>query len=234
MKFLETKLKGVFIIDLDLMEDSRGFFARSFCAREFEKMGLSSQMVQANLCLNRKAGTVRGMHYQSSPADCAKLIRCVSGAVWDVVVDLRPGSPTLHEHVGVELSAENRKSIYIPPMFAHGYQSLVDDSELLYRVDEYYTPECEYGVRHDDPAFGISWPRPVSEISEKDRLWPLIETAPAFSGCMEKDRPRHQSRGQLNVRSPQPPPDQPCSSGSSKERPAGPWRNSKLRRRRSP
>jgi dTDP-4-dehydrorhamnose 3,5-epimerase len=176
MIFHETKLKGAFIVDLDRKEDDRGFFARAFCAREFDEHGLRSQVVQANMSYNHKKGTLRGMHYQVAPASEPKFIRCISGAIWDVIIDMRPDSPTYLQHIGVELSAENRRAIYVPDMFAHGNQALTDGAELLYLVGEFYTPGCERGVRYDDPAIGIEWPLPVTVISEKDQSWPLIGT----------------------------------------------------------
>ena len=175
MIFQETKLKGAFIVDLDRNEDERGFFARAFCGREFEEHGLCPRMVQANLSYSETKGTLRGMHYQVAPASEPKFIRCVRGAVWDVIIDLRPDSPTYLEHVGVELSADNRRAIYVPNMFAHGNQSLTDGSELIYLMGEYFTPGCARGLRYDDPAFGIEWPLPVSVILEKDRSWPLFD-----------------------------------------------------------
>lgn len=174
MIFHETKLKGAFLVDLDRKEDRRGFFARAFCAREFEKHGLRAQVVQANMSYNHKKGTLRGMHYQVPPASEPKFIRCIHGAIWDVIVDMRPDSPTYLEHVGVELTADNRRAIYVPDMFAHGNQALTNGAELLYLVGEFYTPGCERGMRYDDPAIGIEWPIPVTTISDKDRSWPLL------------------------------------------------------------
>jgi dTDP-4-dehydrorhamnose 3,5-epimerase len=182
MIFQETGLPGCVVVELDRREDERGFFARAFCAREFEAHGLASGMVQANLSYNQRKGTVRGMHYQVPPACEPKFVRCIAGAVWDVVVDLRPDSATYRKHFGVELSAKNRRAIYIPPLFAHGAQTLEDDSELFYLVGAFYTPGCERGLRHDDPALGIRWPLPVSLASDKDLNWPLLpaqENAPA-------------------------------------------------------
>lgn len=175
MIFHETKLKGAFIVDLDKKDDDRGFFARAFCSREFEEHGLRPQVVQANMSYNHKKGTLRGMHYQVAPASEPKFIRCISGAIWDVIIDMRPDSPTYLQHVGVELSAENRRAIYVPDMFAHGNQALTDGAELLYLVGEFYTPGCERGVRYDDPAIGIEWPLAPTVISEKDRNWPLLD-----------------------------------------------------------
>jgi dTDP-4-dehydrorhamnose 3,5-epimerase len=176
MIFQETKLKGAFIVELEKHEDERGFFARAFCAEEFERYGLCTQMVQANLSYSHKVGTLRGMHYQVSPASEPKFIRCVRGAVWDVIVDLRVDSPTYLEHVEVELSADNRRAIYVPDCFAHGNQALVDGSELFYMMGQYYTPGCARGLRYDDPRLGIQWPLPVSVMNEADRNWPLLPT----------------------------------------------------------
>lgn len=174
MIFHETKLNGAFIVELDMKDDDRGFFARAFCSQEFEALGLHPQVMQANLSYNHAKGTVRGMHYQVSPASEPKFIRCIRGAIWDVIIDMRPESPTYLEHIGVELSAENRRAIYVPDMFAHGNQALTDGAELLYLVGEFYTPGCERGVRYDDPSIGIEWPLPVSVISEKDASWQQI------------------------------------------------------------
>jgi dTDP-4-dehydrorhamnose 3,5-epimerase len=174
MIFQQTKLKGAFIVELEKRVDSRGFFARGFCAREFEAHGLSSHMVQANMSFSAARGTLRGLHYQASPATEPKLIRCVRGVVWDVIVDMRPDSPTYLEHVGVELSADNRRALFVPDLFAHGHQALTDDVDMFYLVGEFYTPGCERGVRYDDPAIGIEWPVPVAVVSEKDQTWPLL------------------------------------------------------------
>lgn len=178
MFFVETKLMGAFIVELDKKDDDRGFFARAYCAREFEQHGLRPQVVQANMSYNHKRGTVRGMHYQVPPASEPKFIRCIRGAIWDVIIDMRPGSPTYLQHIGVELSADNRRAIYVPDMFAHGNQALTDGAELLYLVGEFYTPGCERGVRYDDPEISIEWPIPVTVISDKDASWPLLETNP--------------------------------------------------------
>jgi len=175
MIFTETKLKGAFIIDLDLREDHRGAFARTFCAKEFEEHGLKPSVAQCNLSFNYKAGTLRGMHYQVPPAAETKLVRCTKGAIYDVIIDMRPDSPTFMQHIGVELTADNHRSLYIPEMFAHGYQALTDGAEVVYQVGEFYTPGYERGLRYDDPAFGIEWPMPVTVISEKDAAWALYE-----------------------------------------------------------
>ena len=139
MKFTETKLKGAFIIDLELKQDHRGFFARTFCGQEFEAYNLKSTVAQCNLSFNYKQGTLRGMHYQIPPATETKLIRCTQGAIYDVIVDMRPDSPTYLQHIGVELTAQNRRALYVPEMLAHGYQALVDETEVIYQVSEYYT-----------------------------------------------------------------------------------------------
>ena len=173
MRFTETKLRGAFILDVEPREDNRGFFTRAFCQREFEDHGLNPVIAQANVGFNNVRGTMRGMHFQFPPAAETKYVRCTRGAVLDIIVDLRPESPTYLEHVAVELSADNHRGIYVPERFAHGYQALEDKSETSYQVGEFYTPGSEGGLRYDDPALGLSWPLPVTEISEKDRAWPL-------------------------------------------------------------
>lgn len=175
MKFVPTPIAGVAVLELEERRDERGFFARSFCQDEFTAHGLQPDVLQCNLSYNVQAGTLRGMHYQLAPATEAKLVRCISGAIVDIIVDLRPGSPTFRQHVAVELSAANRRSLYVPPMFAHGFQTLVDHTEVLYQVSERYTPGQERGLRYDDPALGLTWPLPVTAISEKDAGWPLLE-----------------------------------------------------------
>lgn len=174
MVFHETKLAGAFIVELEKKEDHRGFFARIFCAHEFEQHGLHTGIAQANLSFSEKKGTLRGLHYQAPPASETKLIRCIRGAVWDVIVDLRPDSPTYLQHIGVELSAENRRAIFVPNHFAHGNQALTDGAELLYFMGAFYTPGCERGIRYDDPAIGIQWPLPVTAISDRDAKWPWL------------------------------------------------------------
>jgi dTDP-4-dehydrorhamnose 3,5-epimerase len=174
MIFTETPLKGAWLVDLDKREDDRGFFARTFCAQEFEDHGLKPVIAQANLSYNHKAGTMRGLHYQAPPAAETKLVRCTAGAILDVIVDIRPGSPTFRQHVAVELTAGNRRALYVPEMFAHGYLTLTDGAEVVYSVGEFYTPGAEGGYRWDDPALGIDWPVAVAVISDKDAAWPLI------------------------------------------------------------
>jgi dTDP-4-dehydrorhamnose 3,5-epimerase len=177
MIFSETKLPGAFIIDVERREDSRGFFARAFCQHEFAEHGLEPIIAQANIAFNYRKGTMRGMHFQFPPAAETKLVRCTRGAILDIIVDLRPESPTYLEHVSVELTADSHRAIYVPGRFAHGYQVLEDSTETSYQVGEFYTPGAEGGLMHDDPALhlGLRWPLPVSEISEKDRSWPLLE-----------------------------------------------------------
>jgi dTDP-4-dehydrorhamnose 3,5-epimerase len=175
MRFIETPLQDAFILELEERQDERGFFARTFCAREFEEHGLKPTVAQCNVSFNHKRGTLRGMHYQALPAAETKLVRCTQGAIYDVIIDLRPDSPTYLAHFGVELTAENRRSLYVPELFAHGYQTLTDAAEVAYQVGEFYTPGFEHGLRYCDPAFGIEWPLPVSVISGKDAAWPLFE-----------------------------------------------------------
>lgn len=174
MIFTETALAGAFVIDLERRGDARGFFARSFCAEEFDAHGLATRFVQANTSLSAEPGTLRGLHFQRAPAEEAKLMRCVQGAMWDVIVDIRPGSPTHLQSFGVELSAENGRQLYVPKGFAHGFLTLTPDTMAAYMVDEYYTPGVEEGFRYDDPALAIDWPHPVHVVSDKDQAWPLI------------------------------------------------------------
>ena len=172
MKFTETPLRGAFVIDLEPHQDERGFFARSFCAAEFAKHGLDARVVQCNVSSNAKAGTLRGMHFQQPPVSEAKLVRCVRGAIHDVVVDLRPQSATYRQHFAVELSSENRSAIFVPEQFGHGFQTLTDQTEVEYQMSEFHTPGAAGGFCYDDPAFAIHWPLPISVISSKDLAWP--------------------------------------------------------------
>jgi dTDP-4-dehydrorhamnose 3,5-epimerase len=174
MIFLETNLKGAFIIDVERREDSRGFFARAFCQHEFAQHGLKPVIAQANIAFNRKKGTVRGMHFQYPPAAETKLVRCSRGAILDIIVDLRPESPTYLDHVAVELTADNYRALYVPERFAHGYQVLEDGTETSYQVGEFYTPGSEGGLMYTDPLLGLTWPLPVTEISPKDDSWKLL------------------------------------------------------------
>ena len=176
MIFTETKLKGAFIIDIDRREDSRGFFARGFCQREFEEHGLKPVIAQGNIAHNRKKGTIRGMHFQFPPAAETKLVRCTRGGIVDIIVDLRPESPTYLQHVAVELTADNYRALYVPERFAHGYQTLEDTTDTSYSVGEFYAPGTEGGLLYNDPRLGLEWPFPVSVISDKDKVWkPLSE-----------------------------------------------------------
>ena len=179
MIFTETKLRGAFILDLEKREDNRGFFARVFCQREFEQHGLKPVIAQANVAFSRWKGTVRGMHFQYPPAAETKLVRATRGAILDIIVDLRPESPTFLESVAVELSADNRRALYVPERFAHGYQALEDGTETSYQVGEFYAPGTEGGLSPFDPRLGLKWPLPVTVISPKDSAWkPLEEVGP--------------------------------------------------------
>lgn len=172
MIFAETKLPGAYLIDIEKRGDQRGFFARAWCQKEFEAHGLIRRVVQANISLSKRKGTLRGMHYQAAPYAEAKLVRCTRGAIYDAIIDLRPDSPTYMQWLGVELTAENYRMLYVPEGFAHGFQTLVDNTEVAYQVSQFYTPEAEGGVRYNDPAFGIEWPLEVQVISDKDKSWP--------------------------------------------------------------
>jgi dTDP-4-dehydrorhamnose 3,5-epimerase len=174
MRFTETPLKGAFVVELEERVDPRGFFARTYCAREFEQHGMKPVVVQCNLSYNHKQGTMRGMHMQLPPAAETKLVRCTRGEVYDVIIDLREDSPTYLQHFGIHLSQDNRVALYVPEMFAHGYLTLTDGAEVTYQVGEFYTPGYERGLRYDDPAFNIQWPVPIEVISEKDANWPLF------------------------------------------------------------
>jgi dTDP-4-dehydrorhamnose 3,5-epimerase len=174
MIFTETKIPGAFIIDLELHRDIRGFFARTFCIQEFKAHGLKPTIAQCNLSFNYKKGTLRGMHYQKPPSEETKLVRCIRGAIYDVIIDLRLESPSYLSHIGVELTAENRLALYIPDRFAHGFQTLTDETEVTYQMGDFYAPEYSSGYRYDDPAFNIEWPLAVSEISDKDKNWALF------------------------------------------------------------
>lgn len=174
MRFTETQLPGAFILDLEPHQDQRGLFARTFCTTEFLAHGLNPQVMQCNLAVTHTQGTIRGLHYQVAPATEVKLIRCIRGAIYDVIVDMRPDSPTYLSYIGIELSAGNQRSLYVPELFAHGYQTLTDDVEILAQVSQIYTPGAERGIRYDDPAIDIEWPLPITEISQKDAAWHLL------------------------------------------------------------
>lgn len=173
MIFNETALIGPYVIDIEVHEDNRGYFGRAWCRHEFDAQGLVPCMVQGNVSFNHTRGTLRGMHYQTEPCQEVKLVRCVRGRVFDVIIDIRPDSATFKQWIGVELSADNRRMLYVPRGFAHGFQTLEDNSEVNYLVSEFYAPDYERGIRHDDPAFGVEWPETEARvISDKDLSWP--------------------------------------------------------------
>ena len=170
-------MAGAYVVELELLEDERGFLARSFCQNEFRAHNLDPVVAQCNVSFNRKRGTLRGLHYQAGPHAEAKLVRCTRGAVWDVIVDLRKDSPTSRKWHAVELSAENRRALYIPMGFAHGFQTLADDTEVLYQMSEFYHPESGRGVRWDDRTLAIRWPIKDAVISPRDRAFPALDDA---------------------------------------------------------
>lgn len=174
MIFTEIELAGAYIIDIEQIADERGFFARSWCRQEFLKMELETRMEQCNISYNRKKGTLRGMHYQVFPHQETKLVRCTRGHIYDVIVDLRQDSATYKKWFGVDLTAMNRRMLYVPEGFAHGYQTLEDDTEIFYQVSASYFPQSEKGIRWDDPAVGIQWPLSCPIVSPKDNCWPLL------------------------------------------------------------
>lgn len=175
MTFTETHLKGSYIIDLNLFTDDRGAFARTYCKRDFKEIGHDKEFVQFNQSYNTHKGTVRGMHYQIPPFKEIKLVRCIRGAVYDVIIDIRENSPTFLQHFSIELSADNKRSLYIPEGFAHGFQTLEDNTELIYHHSEYYAPNADSGLNYLDPVFNIQWPTTVTKISEKDKNLKLID-----------------------------------------------------------
>jgi dTDP-4-dehydrorhamnose 3,5-epimerase len=177
MLFNETSLLGAYVVDVELKSDSRGGFARTFCAEEFKAHGLKTNISQCNLSFNDKKGTLRGFHYQVSPATETKLVRCARGAIYDVIIDMRPDSPTYLNHFGVELNSENRRALYVPEMFAHAYQTLTDQAEVVYQMSEFYMPGYEKGINYCDPFFKIEWPLVVTTISEKDAGRPFWESS---------------------------------------------------------
>ncbi len=172
MRFTETALPGAFVIEAERMADERGFFARSYCAREFGEHGLHTDWPQCNISFNRSTGTLRGMHWQAAPHEEVKLVRCTTGAIHDVIVDVRPHSPTFKEHFGITLSADNHTMLYIPGGFAHGFLTLEDNTEVFYQMGATYAPESARGARWNDPAFGIEWPSDIQVISERDGVYP--------------------------------------------------------------
>ena len=181
MNYQETKIPGVFIIEPELISDARGFFAMSWLPEEFETRGLNPSIAQCNISFNKRCGTVRGMHFQRKPHEEAKIVRCTRGAMYDVAIDLRSDSPTRYKWVAAELTADNYRMLYIPEGFAHGYQTLADDTEIFYQISESYHPESAGGVRWDDPAFGFKWPLPITVIAERDATYPLLNLNSAFA-----------------------------------------------------
>lgn len=175
MKFIETPFVGAYVIELEPFGDERGLFARTFCQKEFGKIGFDKQIVQINHSITRQKGVIRGMHYQRPPVCETKIIRCVEGAVFDVMVDLRVGSVTFMQWHGVELSKDTMRMVYIPEGFAHGFQTLTENAELIYHHSEFYSPKYEHALRYDDPALAISWPLPAGGVSTKDQSYPLID-----------------------------------------------------------
>jgi len=175
MRFFETRLDGARLIDLEPVGDERGFFSRTFCVREFASHGLETSFVQHSLSHSAKRGTLRGMHFQTPPHGEVKLVECSKGAIWDVIIDIRRKSPTFGQWQGFELTAENHRHLYIPIGFAHGFQTLSDNTEVRYLISQFYEPSAASGLRYDDKAFAISWPLAVTVISDKDRLWPDFE-----------------------------------------------------------
>jgi dTDP-4-dehydrorhamnose 3,5-epimerase len=176
MIFVETELAGAYLVELEKREDERGFFARLWCEREFATHGLTSRLAQVSLSFNRRRGTLRGMHYQAAPYEESKMVHCVRGAIYDVIIDLRVGSHTHAKWFGVELSADNRRGVFVPAGFAHGFLTLTDDAEVLYHISHPYVAAAARGVRFDDPAFGIRWPIAIEVIAERDRNWPAYLT----------------------------------------------------------
>jgi dTDP-4-dehydrorhamnose 3,5-epimerase len=172
MRFEKTRLQGAWIIDINKLEDERGFFARTFCQREFLEHGLNTRVAQCNVSYNRKKGTFRGMHLQVSPFQEAKLVQCTSGAIYDIMIDLRPQSPTYLQHLGVTLNAQEYRMLYIPEGFAHGFLTLEEGTNVFYQMSEFYAPECARGFRWNDPAFGITLPTGIKVISERDANYP--------------------------------------------------------------
>lgn len=172
MKFTKLELRGAYLIELEKRGDHRGFFARLWCQNEFEDHGLVPYIAQANISFTKLKGTIRGLHFQDEPFAETKYVRCVKGALYDVIIDIQPDSPTFMRWYSIELTADNYKMLYVPKGYAHGFQSLQPDTEMTYLVSEFYAPQAEGGIRYNDPAFNIDWPLPVAEISDKDRNWP--------------------------------------------------------------
>jgi dTDP-4-dehydrorhamnose 3,5-epimerase len=178
LRFVETPLSGLYVVEIEPRNDDRGFFARSFCIEEFDGYGLERQVAQCNISFNAKAGTLRGLHFQAEPHEEAKLVRCTQGAIYDVAVDIRPSSETYLKWYAAELNSSNRRMLFIPQGFAHGFQTLTDETEVFYLMFESYHPESGSGLRWDDPKIGVVWPLANQIISEKDRAYPLIDNGP--------------------------------------------------------
>jgi dTDP-4-dehydrorhamnose 3,5-epimerase len=174
VRFRQTAIEGIVVVEIEPIEDERGFFARSWCSREFGEQGLATSFVQENIGYNLVAGTLRGLHFQRDPFAESKVVRCTAGAVWDVAVDLRPGSASYRRWTAIELSAQTRNMLYIPEGCAHGYLSLTDRAEIRYLTSQFYEPAAASGARYDDPSFGIKWPGEIRVVSDADLGWPLI------------------------------------------------------------
>jgi dTDP-4-dehydrorhamnose 3,5-epimerase len=177
MIFTPTKLPGAYIIELEPHTDDRGFFARTWCRREFEAHGLNPSLVQCNISFNSKKGTMRGMHWQAKPFEEAKLVRCTTGSIYDVIMDLRPDSLTFKNHFGLQLTAHNRLMLYVPEGFAHGFLTMEDNTEVSYQMSEFFAPDSARGFRWNDPAFGIQWPAEIEVISDRDRSYPNFDVS---------------------------------------------------------
>jgi dTDP-4-dehydrorhamnose 3,5-epimerase len=175
MKVLPLALEGAFLVEIEPISDDRGFFARTYCVDEFARHGLDVANVQSSISFNHLAGTMRGMHYQGPPSPETKLVRCTRGAVYDVIVDMRAESPTYLQHVGVELTGENHRALYIPPYLAHGFLTMRDETEVVYQINARHDPAAARGVRYDDERLGIRWPRAVAVVADKDLAWPSLE-----------------------------------------------------------
>jgi dTDP-4-dehydrorhamnose 3,5-epimerase len=175
MIFAATQLDGAWLIDIEPREDERGFFARTWCRQELTAQGLDTEIAQESVSYNRHSGTVRGLHFQRPPDEETKIVRCARGAIFDVIIDLRPHSATYLLWQGFELTADNRRALYVPKGFAHGFQTLTDDAEIAYQISAFYAPEAAGGYRYDDPVFAIAWPLPVTVISDRDLSWPPLE-----------------------------------------------------------
>ena len=177
MNFVETPLRGAYVIEVEKHEDERGFFARSWCVREFAGKGLDTTLAQSNVSFNKLKGTLRGLHYQIPPHAEVKLVRCTKGSLFDVIVDLRKDSPTFLKWFAIELTAANHRMLYIPKLFAHGFQTLEDDTEIFYQMSEFYEPAASKGLRWDDPRLGINWPDAGRTMSQKDQAFPNLEVS---------------------------------------------------------